>query len=46
MDFRLEGARIVPLTPEGRVAEFLLQLNRFDRLEIRELSMRQGRYPR
>jgi 5-methylcytosine-specific restriction endonuclease McrA len=44
--FRLEGATIIPLTPEGRVTEFLLQLNRFDRVEVRELSLRQGRYPR
>jgi hypothetical protein len=44
--FRLEGARIVRMTPEGRVTEFLLQLNRYDRVEIRELSIAQGRYPR
>ena len=44
--FRQEGARIIPLTPEGRVTEFLLQFNRLDRLQIRELSLRQGRYPR
>ena len=44
--FRLEGARITPLTPEGRVTEFLLQLNRFDRVELRELAIQQRRYPR
>jgi hypothetical protein len=44
--FRLEGSRITPLTPEGRVTEFLLQLNRPSRLDIRELSIVQGRYPR
>jgi hypothetical protein len=44
--FRLEDALIVPLTPEGRVTEFLLQLNRFDRLEIRKLALRHGRYER
>ena len=44
--FRLEGARITPLSPEGRVTEFLLQLNRFDRVELRELAIQQRRYPR
>src|SRR6266446_7235552 len=33
--FRLEGAVIMPLTAVGRVTEFLLQFNRFDRLASR-----------
>ena len=37
MHFRLEGAVIEPLTAVGRVTEFLLQLNRFDRLANRRL---------
>lgn len=43
--FRLEGAVIVPLTPEGRVTEFLLQLNDPERLNERVVLMRLGRYP-
>jgi len=43
--FRLEGARIVPLTPQGRVTVFLLQLNRFDRLDVREDLICSERYP-
>ncbi|NJN55291.1 MAG: HNH endonuclease [Anaerolineae bacterium] len=35
--FKLEEALIIPLTPEGRVTVRLLQLNRQDRLEEREL---------
>ncbi len=44
--FRLEGARIIPLTPVGRVTEHLLQLNRPDRLRRRQLLLEIGRYPR
>lgn len=43
--FRLEGAAIVPLTPEGRVTEFLLQLNDQERLDEREILISLGRYP-
>ena len=46
MHFRLEGAAIVPLTGIGRVTEFLLQLNRFDRLANRRWLLKAGRYPR
>jgi hypothetical protein len=38
--FRLDGARIEPLTPIGRVTVRLLQLNHPDRLEERELVLR------
>lgn len=44
--FRLEGGAIVPLTGIGRVTEFLLQLNRFDRLANRGWLVQAGRYPR
>ncbi len=40
--FRLVGARIEPLTATGRVTVRLLQLNRPDRLEERELLLRLG----
>jgi len=44
--FLLEGAAIIPLSGIGRVTEFLLQLNRFDRLANRGWLLRAGRYPR
>ncbi len=44
-NFRLEGAVIRSLTVIGRVTEFLLQLNRFDRLANRALLLEAGRYP-
>ena len=44
--FRLEGPYIVPLTPEARVTEFLLQLNDPDRVDTRGFLMAAGRYPR
>jgi hypothetical protein len=44
--FRIDGALIAPRTAVGRVTEFLLQLNRFDRLANRRLLQRAGRYPR
>jgi 5-methylcytosine-specific restriction endonuclease McrA len=44
--FRLEGAAIVPCSAIGRVTEYLLQLNRFDRLANRGWLLRAGRYPR
>jgi len=43
--FRYSGAVIVPLTPEGRVTEFLLQLNDPRRIAERELLMGIGHYP-
>ena len=43
--FRLNGARIVPLTPEGRVTEFVLKLNDPTRLRARKALLESGRYP-
>jgi len=43
--FRLHGAVIEPLTPEGRATVALLQLNRPDRVEEREVLMAKGHYP-
>jgi hypothetical protein len=43
--FHLEGAVIVPQTPEGRVTEFLLQLNHTERLDEREMLVNLRRYP-
>ena len=43
--FRLEGPRIVPLTPTGRATERLLQLNQIDRLLLRKELLAKGRYP-
>lgn len=43
--FRLEGAKIVPLTPVGRVTEFLLQFNVSERLMGRAILHQVGRYP-
>jgi hypothetical protein len=43
--FRLEGAVIVSLTAVARVTEFLLQLNRFDRVANRLWLLKAGRYP-
>jgi hypothetical protein len=44
--FRLEGARIVPLTAVGRVTEYLLQFNHPETLEMRRALIAGGRYPR
>jgi HNH endonuclease len=44
--FRLAGGRIVPRSSVGRVTEFLLQLNRPDRVQVREILYRKGLYPR
>jgi hypothetical protein len=44
--FRLEGGRIVPLTPEGRVTEYLLQFNRPQSVEERQDLILADRYPR
>ena len=43
--FALDGPRIVPLTPEGRVTVAILQLNHPDRLQERELFIAAGLYP-
>lgn len=43
--FRLEGVRIVPLTAEGRVTEYILRLNHPDRLLERQILRDMGRYP-
>ncbi|GIK62504.1 MAG: hypothetical protein BroJett018_02980 [Chloroflexota bacterium] len=43
--FRLEGARIIPLTPQGRVTVFLLDLNNDEILDERELLIKSRRYP-
>lgn len=43
--FRLDGARIVPLTPEGRVTVAILQLNHPDRILERQRLIQTGRYP-
>ena len=43
--FRLDGARIEPLTPEGRVTVTILQLNHPDRILERERLIQVGKYP-
>lgn len=43
--FRLTGNRIEPLTSEGRVTEFVLQLNSPAQLERRAILIPLGRYP-
>lgn len=43
--FRLEGPRIIPLTPSGRVTVFLLQLNAVERIKERRLLIELGSYP-
>ena len=44
--FRNSRGRIVPRTAVGRVTEFLLQLNRPDRVRVRAILFRKGLYPR
>jgi hypothetical protein len=44
--FRLEGARIIPLSPEGRVTVFVLNLNDEIRVRARRALLEAGRYPR
>jgi hypothetical protein len=44
--FRLDGGRISPRTKVGRVTVFLLQLNRPDRVQVREILYHKGLYPR
>jgi hypothetical protein len=43
--FTLDGAEIVPQTPEGRVTVHILQLNHPDRLAERGRLIQVGRYP-
>lgn len=43
--FRLEGARIVPLSATGRVTAFVLRLNDEIRLRARHALLTVGRYP-
>lgn len=43
--FRLDDAVITPLTPEGRVTEFLLRLNKNERIIERKRLMKINRYP-
>lgn len=43
--FRVEGAVIIPLTPEGDVTTRLLQFNRSESVELRKFLISSGRYP-
>ena len=43
--FKLEGARIVPLTPVGRATVALLKFNTAERLEFRATLVAAGRFP-
>ena len=43
--FRLDGAQIEPLTPQGRVTVRLFHMNERERLEERSTLIRLGRYP-
>jgi len=43
--FRLDGAVIEPLTPEGRVTVLLLRLNSSDRIKQRLVLLELGRFP-
>lgn len=43
--FRLRNGSLVPRTPEGRVTEFLLQFNRPENVELRQLLAKIERYP-
>jgi hypothetical protein len=43
--FRLNGAQIVPLTPEGRVTVAIFQFNHPDRLLERQRLLQAGKYP-
>ena len=42
--FRLEGAEIVPLTPEGRVTVLVLQFNQPGRIQERQHLIEAGQY--
>ena len=43
--FRLDGARIVPLSAEGRVTAFVLKLNDEIRVRARQSLLEAGKYP-
>ena len=43
--FRLDGARIVPLSAEGRVTAFVLKLNDEIRVRARQGLLEAGKYP-
>jgi len=43
--FRLNGVRIEPLTPQGRVTEAVLQLNHPERLTQRRIFADKGTFP-
>jgi hypothetical protein len=43
--FRLDGARIEALTPEGRVTVALLRMNHAERITEREALIQLGHYP-
>jgi hypothetical protein len=43
--FRLEEARIIPLSPEGRVTVFILKVNDESRVQERRMLQKAGRYP-
>lgn len=43
--FRLDGARIIPLTPEGRVTVAILRLNHPERVLERQRLIQTGKYP-
>ncbi len=43
--FELEGSIIQPLTPIGRVTEFVLDLNSVERVQERHQLLRLGYYP-
>ena len=44
--FRLDGFRIIPLTPIGRATVALLRFNSPERLSVRAMLHQIGRYPR
>ena len=43
--FKLNGARIEPLTAEGRVTVLILQLNTSERVHERSILLTAGQYP-
>ena len=43
--FQLDGGIINPITPQGRVTVRLLQLNKRERVDERQLLIALGRYP-
>lgn len=43
--FRLNGAMIEPITPQGRTTVRLLKLNKRERIDERQLLIALGRYP-